>query len=46
MYQRWAARPDCFDGRAPFYTTSSQIRVTFTHGVVTAIELSRIESVC
>lgn len=46
-YQYWLSRKEeCFDGKLPFITVSSQVEVSFEGGVVTALHLRRIESTC
>lgn len=46
-YKDWAARKDeCFNGKLPFFSVGSGIGVGFDGDVVTAISLSRMESIC
>ena len=46
-YKHWAAKKDeCFNGKLPFFSVGSEIDVSFEGEVVTAISLSRMESIC
>jgi hypothetical protein len=46
-YQRWAdKRQECFEGREPYFTASSDIAVQFKDDLVVALFFSRIDSVC
>jgi hypothetical protein len=46
-YQRWMVRRDeCFEGKKPFFTVSSEIVVQFGGGKVISLSLRRIESIC
>jgi hypothetical protein len=46
-YRYWLSRKEeCFDGKQPFITVSSQVEVSFEGGAVTAVHLRRIESIC
>jgi hypothetical protein len=46
-YQRWIdKRQECFEGRAPYYTTFSDITVQFKDDLAVALFFSRTDSVC
>lgn len=46
-YGYWVARKQqCFGGRAPFFTISSEIKVQFDGDLVGGLSLRRIESIC
>jgi hypothetical protein len=46
-YEYWLARKkDCFEGKSPFYTVSSEIIVQFDGDVVVALTFSRMDSIC
>jgi len=46
-YQRWLdKRTECFQGKEPYFTTSSEITVQFKNDLAVALFFSRIDSVC
>jgi len=46
-YQHWLdKREECFEGKEPYYTTSSGITVQFKNDLAVALILFRIDSVC
>lgn len=46
-YEYWRSREkECFDGEAPFFWLGSTISVEFEGDAVTALSLSRMESIC
>ena len=46
-YRYWLGRKDeCFEGKKPFFTVSSGIRLRFDGDKVVSLILSRVESFC
>ncbi len=46
-YRYWLSRKgECFDGKQPFTTVSSEMEISFAEDAVTSLHLQRIESIC
>ena len=46
-YQRWLDKhEECFEGKEPYYTTSSGITVQFKNDLAVALTFFRIDSIC